>query len=110
MNKIDRIQEQIQKFYDQRPYPPPVKDLGGYRQRWQDEARRRADFHLHWPYQSCRDDLSILVAGCGTSQAAKHALRNPAAQVVGIDLSPTSIQHTQELKRKYQLDGFERES
>ena len=107
MDESDRIQEQIQKFYDQRPYPPPVKDLDGYSQRWQDEGRQRADFHLCWLHQPYREDLSILVAGCGTSQAAKHALRNPAAQVVGIDISPTSVQHTEELKRKYQLKNLE---
>jgi hypothetical protein len=39
----------VQAFYDLRPYPPPVEDLDGYRRRWQDENRRRADFHLHWP-------------------------------------------------------------
>ena len=33
--------------------------------------------------------------------------QNPAAQVVGINLSPTSIQHTLELKCKYQLDNLE---
>ena len=106
MSENDPIQEQIQKFYNQRPYPPPVKDLDDYRQRWRDKARR-ADFHLHWPFQPYQENISVLVAGCGTSQAAKHSLRNPKVQVVGIDLSPTSIQHTEELKRKYKLDNLE---
>ena len=39
----------VQAFYDAHPYPPPVADLDGYRQLWQDEGRRRADYHLHWP-------------------------------------------------------------
>jgi SAM-dependent methyltransferase len=107
MTKNNSIQEQVQKFYNQRPYPPPVKDLDDYRQRWEDEGHRHADFHLHWPHQPYREDLSILVAGCGTSQAAKHALRNPTAQVVGIDLSPTSIRHTKELKRKHKLENLQ---
>lgn len=107
MKQVDIVQEQIQKFYDQHPYPPPLKDLDSYRHRWQDEARRSAEFHLHWPHQPYREDLTILVAGCGTSQAAKHALRNPLAQVVGIDLSPISIQQTEALKRKYKLDNLE---
>jgi SAM-dependent methyltransferase len=49
----------------------------------------------------------VLVAGCGTSQAAKHALRQPKASVVGIDVSATSIRHTPELKRKYNLENLE---
>lgn len=107
ISKKDPVREQIQRFYNLRPYPSPVKDLDDYRKRWQDENWRRADFHLHWPHRPYREELSILIAGCGTSQAAKHALRNPAAQVVGFDLSSTSIQHTEELKRKYNLDNLE---
>jgi SAM-dependent methyltransferase len=101
------IADQVRDFYDSHPYPPPVEDLNSYRQRWQDENRRHADFHLHWPHLTYREDYSILVAGCGTSQAAKHAIRHPSARVVGVDLSSTSIQHTQGLKRKYNLENLE---
>jgi SAM-dependent methyltransferase len=97
----------LQAFYDQYPYPPPVADLDAYRRRWQESARRRADFHLFWPTRPYREDYSILVAGCGTSQAAKYAIRWPAAQITGIDLSATSLRHTEELKRKYQLDNLQ---
>jgi SAM-dependent methyltransferase len=103
----DSIRDAVQAFYDLRPYPPPVEDLDSYRRRWQDENRRRADFHLHWPDRAYRPDLKVLVAGCGTSQAAKHALRQPASQVVGIDISQTGVDHTQALKRSYHLDNLE---
>ncbi len=103
----DRTREAVQVFYDRHPYPPPVADLDDYRQRWQDVGRRRADFHLFWPGKTYREDLEVLVAGCGTSQAAKYALRQPASHVVGIDVSETSIQHTLELKRKYNLANLE---
>ena len=99
--------DEVQAFYDAHPYPPPVEDLDSYRRRWQDEGRRCADYHLHWPDKPYREDLTVLVAGCGTSQAAKHALRQPKAHVVGIDISATSIRHTQELKRKYNLENLE---
>lgn len=107
MSENDPIRECVQRFYDQHPYPPPVKDLNLYRQRWQDDDRRRADFHLHWPHHPYRGDLSILVAGCGTSQAAKHALRQPTANIVGIDFSVTSIHHTLQLKHNYNLENLE---
>ncbi len=97
----------MQAFYDLHPYPPPVDDLDGYRRRWQDESRRRADFHLHWPGRAYRPDLRVLVAGCGTAQAAKHALRQPASHVVGIDFSRESVQRTAALKRKYNLTNLE---
>jgi len=103
----EEVCEAVRAFYDLHPYPPPVDDLVGYRQRWQDEGRRRADFYLHWSDQPYRTDLKVLVAGCGTSQAANHALRQPATQVVGIDLSETSVHHTQALKNKYNLTNLE---
>jgi SAM-dependent methyltransferase len=97
---------EVQAFYERYPYPPPLDDLDAYRRRWQERERRLADFHLFWPTRPFREDYSILVAGCGTSQAAKYALRWPAANITGIDFSATSIEHTERLKHKYKLDNL----
>jgi len=99
-------QEDVRRFYDQHPYPPPVQSLDDYRRGW-DDARRRAEHHLFWPSRPYRDDPAILVAGCGTSQAAKHAMRWPAAKVTAIDLSETSVRSTERLKRKYDLKNLD---
>ncbi len=101
------VTEEVRDFYDRYPYPPPVESLDTYQQTWRDPARRRADYHLFWPDRAYREDQSILVAGCGTSQAAKHALRWPEAQVIGIDVSATSVQCTQTLKHKYNLTNLQ---
>ena len=100
------IASQVTAFYESHPYPPPVDDLEAYRKLW-DDPRRRADSHLFWPDESYRDDRSILVAGCGTTQAAHYALRWPRAEVVGIDVSAKSIAFTQALKHKHALDNLE---
>ncbi len=100
------IAEQVSAFYERHPYPPPVDDLDAYRQVW-DDQRRRADSHLFWPAEPYRDDRSILVAGCGTTQAAHYAVRWPRAQVIGIDVSAKSIAFTQGLKRKHALANLE---
>ena len=92
-------------FYEGHPYPPPLDDLDAYRSRW-DDARRRADSHLFWPAERYRDDRSILVAGCGTTQAAHYAVRWPHARVVGIDVSASSIAYTQGLKARHGLDNL----
>jgi SAM-dependent methyltransferase len=97
------VVEEVRDFYNRYPYPPPVDNLEKYRRLWDDRQRRRADYHLFWPHRPYREDQSILVAGCGTSQAAKHALRWPAAQITGIDVSETSVQCTRELKGKHNL-------
>jgi SAM-dependent methyltransferase len=100
------IAEQVQDFYDRYPYPPPVDSLEQYRRVWEDRRKRRAEYHLVWPGRPYREDSSILIAGCGTSQAAKHALRWPAAQVTAIDVSATSVGYTQELRRKHNLTNL----
>src|SRR5271157_2108329 len=97
------VAEEVRDFYDRYPYPPPVDNLEKYQRLWHDPYRRRADYHLFWPDRAYREDHSILIAGCGTSQAAKYALRWPNAQVTGIDISATSVRYTEELKRRYNL-------
>src|SRR5271165_5676625 len=102
----DDIAAVVSAFYETHPYPPPVDDLVAYRRSW-DDRRRRADAHLFWPADPYRDDRSILVAGCGTTQAAHYALRWPRAHVVGIDVSAHSIAFTQELKRTHALENLD---
>jgi SAM-dependent methyltransferase len=97
----------VQTFYDRYPYPPPARDLDAYRRQWQDEARRRADYHLIWPTRRYRESFSVFVAGCGTSQAARHAIRWPEARVTAIDISETSLAHEAELAHKYELSNLE---
>ena len=97
----------VSEFYTSHPYPPPVENLDRLRDAWQDENRHRAEYHLLWPDKEYRADLDVLVAGCGTWQAAKYALCHPDARVVGIDVSPTSLDHTETLKRKYNLTNLE---
>jgi SAM-dependent methyltransferase len=95
------------EFYTHHPYPPPVENLDRARDEWQDENRHRAEFHLFWPDRAYSPDLEILVAGCGTWQAAKYALCHPGARVVGIDVSTTGLEHTERLKRQYDLANLD---
>ena len=101
--------DEISAFYTAHPYPPPVDNLDRVRDEWRDANRHRAEYHLLWPAKPYRDDLNILVAGCGTWQAAKYALCYPRAKVIGIDVSTTSLKETEKLKRKYNLDNLRTE-
>jgi len=97
----------IRDFYTSHPFPPPIENLDRAREMWRDENIHRAEHHLLWPEQEYRADLDVLVAGCGTWQAAKYAIGHPKARVVGIDVSSTSLEHTLRLKQNYDLTNLE---
>jgi len=99
--------EEVHDFYERLPYPAPLTTLEGHRELYQDFDRRRSQFHLLWPTDPLRVNLEILVAGCGTSQAARYALRERDARVTAIDISETSLVHTRALQRTYELNNLE---
>jgi SAM-dependent methyltransferase len=99
--------DEVRDFYERMPYPAPLTSLPEDRNLYGNPGRRRALFHRMWPTEKPRPNLEILIAGCGTSQAARHALREPEARVTAIDISETSLRHTRDLQRKYNLDNLE---
>ena len=99
--------EAVRDFYERMPYPAPLASLDEHRDLYKNPERRRATFHLIWPADAPHQIQEILIAGCGTSQAASHALREPHARITGIDISATSLRHTRDLQRKYKLDNLD---
>ena len=89
-------------------YPAPVQDMaeavaGGYWDLSDPSLFRRK----LWPRTTEPDDLDILVAGCGTNQAACYAFNNRGCRVVGIDLSESSLGHEAYLKQRHGLENLE---
>jgi len=99
--------DQVRAFYEAHPYPAPLTNLDRHRELYRNPDRRRALSLLLWPTEKPRANREILVAGCGTSQAAVHALREPVARVTAIDISETSLRHTRGLQQKYDLRNLE---
>jgi SAM-dependent methyltransferase len=99
--------EEVRAFYESHPYPVPLRDLDRHRELYRNPERRRAWSLLLWPTEKPPVNREILVAGCGTSQAAIHALREPDAHVMAIDISETSLRHTRDLQRKYNLGNLD---
>ena len=97
----------MRAFYESHPYPAPLRDLDRHRELYRNPDRRRALSLLLWPTEKPRANREILVAGCGTSQAAIHALREPDAHVTAIDISETSLRHTRDLQQKYGLQNLD---
>lgn len=98
----DPRSDAVAAFYDRHPYPPPVDDLARV-----PRAPDRAAHHRIWPGRRPDSVRRVLVAGCGTSQAARHALRNPSAEVVGIDVSATSVDHTRRLIDRHEITNLQ---
>ena len=93
----------VSRQYERWRYPYPVQDLQGWlanNWEWFDPV------HAHrvlWPDREYRPNLDILIAGCGTNQAAVFAFTNPDAKVVAVDISQPSLNHQQYLKDKHGL-------
>ena len=97
---------ELRDFYERMPYPAPLTSLDEHCELYRNPERRRALFHLIWPTEQPRAGQEILIAGCGTSQAARYALREPDARVTAIDISKASLTHTLQLQDKYKLDNL----
>jgi len=98
---IDVRPDVIEAFYDRHPYPPPVTEL-------RTSARGTcAAHHAIWPERPLDSVGSVLVAGCGTSQAVRHALRRPDVRVVGIDVSAESLEHARALAARHEVANLE---
>jgi SAM-dependent methyltransferase len=93
----------VSRQYEQWRYPQPIQDLetwSGSNWEWFDPS------HAHrvlWPNKEYQRDLDVLIAGCGTNQAAVFAFANPDAKVVAVDVSQPSLDHQQYLKDKHGL-------
>ena len=99
--------DEVRAFYESHPYPAPLGDLDRHRILYRNPDRRRALSLLLWPTEKPRVNREILVAGCGTSQAAIHALREPDARITAIDISETSLRYTRDLQRNYGLQNLD---
>jgi SAM-dependent methyltransferase len=98
--------DKVRAFYDSHPYPAPIANLDRHRELYRNPDRGRALSLLLWPTEKQRTNQEILVAGCGTSQAAAYALREPDARVTAIDISETSLRYTRDLQQRYGLGNL----
>ena len=97
----------VARQYEKWTYPEPIQNLETWltnNWQWFDPS------HAHrvlWPDRPYQPDMDILIAGCGTNQAAVFAYTNRAAKVVAIDVSQPSLDHNRYLKDKYSLKNLE---
>jgi SAM-dependent methyltransferase len=105
---VEAVTEAVRKQYEAYSYPPPIEDAGEFLKKWGPLTcdPRFAGVQL-WPEGRPRQDLRILCAGCGSSQAALIALNNPDCSILGVDLSEASLAHTKRLADRHGLANLE---
>jgi SAM-dependent methyltransferase len=105
VNKEPRA-DVVARQYERWRYPEPIHDLAAWVKtswEWFDPV------HAHrvlWPDRAYKPNLDILIAGCGTNQAAVFAFTNPRANVVAVDVSQPSLDHQKYLKKKHRLSNL----
>ena len=106
------MSENIKKLinqYNNYVYPKPCEDIEN---EWLTKNRYQTcdpNYHWHklWPeFPYSRDKLNILVAGCGSDQAAILAKCNPIHNFTGIDLSENSLNHQKKLVKKHDIKNL----
>lgn len=101
--------EYLKRHYDNYIYPNPIEDIE--EEFIKKKKRYIFDPTYHWhriwpelPYST--KQLNILIAGCGTNEAAVMAMCNPNHLVTGVDVSETSILHQQKLLNKHKISNL----
>lgn len=104
----DDVSRLVARQYSAWSYPEPIADMAEAMARGYHEFATPHKFlPLLWPEGRDLSGLRILVAGCGTNQAAYNAMAHPRAEVLGIDLSRPSLEHSQYLKDKHGLGNLQ---
>ncbi|OBI69438.1 bifunctional 2-polyprenyl-6-hydroxyphenol methylase/3-demethylubiquinol 3-O-methyltransferase UbiG [Mycobacterium sp. E796] len=99
--------DDVSRQYDRWEYPPPVTDLEAWTKNHWDWFDPFWAHRVLWPNREYKPDSDILIAGCGTYQAAVFAFMNRSAKVVAIDVSRSALDHEQYLKDKHGLENLE---
>jgi SAM-dependent methyltransferase len=104
---MEDVSQLVAKQYEAFAYPEPFADIA-------EEIRRGyhqiGDPSLYapvlWPRGKPQRPLKVLVAGCGTVQAACIAYTNRDDEVVGFDLSEASLAHERFLQERHDLSNL----
>jgi len=99
--------EIVARQYSKWVYPRPIMDLDEHAASGpRPKISPAGDPSFVWPEGAPTGPLRILVAGCGSSQAAAIAYFHPEAAVVGLDLSEPSLAHNKFLAERHELQNL----
>lgn len=100
--------EALHQLYEAYPYPRTVSGLEEFKSgKRQPIWNPRTSFSVFFPETSVREDLDILIAGCGTNLVPVFGAFMPKARIVGVDISAASLQISTDLCAEHGLDNVE---
>ncbi len=106
------MSENIKKLTDQYNnyiYPKPCENI---EDEWLSKNMFKNNdpnyqWHKLWPeHPYSRDKMNILIAGCGSDEAAILAKCNPVHNFIGVDLSENSLNHQRKLIKKHSIKNL----
>lgn len=104
---MEDVSTLVARQYESYAYPEPFADLAEQVGKGYFELGDPALYApVLWPRGRPQRRLRILVAGCGTVQAAYIAYMNPEEEVFGIDLSEASLAHERFLQERHALSNL----
>ena len=104
---MEDVSALVARQYETFAYPEPFADLTQQIARGYYQLGDPALYGpILWPRGRRAGSLRILVAGCGTVQAAYTAHLNRGDEVVGIDLSEASLAHERFLQDRHDLSNM----
>jgi SAM-dependent methyltransferase len=104
---MEDVSSLVAKQYEAFAYPEPFGDLTAEIAKGYHQVGDPALYGpVLWPRGRPQGRLRILVAGCGTVQAAYTAYMNRNDEVIGIDLSEASLAHERFLQERHGLQNL----
>lgn len=104
---MEDVSQLVAKQYEAFAYPEPFPDIADEMAKGYHQIGDPALYApVLWPRGKPDRPLRILVAGCGTVQAACIAYTNHQDEVVGIDLSDASLAHERFLQERHELGSL----
>ena len=101
--------EYLKNHYNDFIYPKPTEDI---EEDYLKKNRRSVSdptifYHRIFPEKiNSNEKLNILIAGCGSHEAAILAKFNPQHNIIGVDLSENSIIHEKKLVEKHKIKNL----
>lgn len=98
----------VQFLYESFPYPKPDEDLTSVLEKKRRPAWNPLDSQaIYFPQAQQREQLDVLIAGCGTNTGQQHAAYLPNMRFWAIDISEHSLSQARRITQSHGLKNIQ---